>query len=326
MKILIIRLSSIGDIVLTTPIVRCVKQQIPASEIHYLCKPAYENLIETNPYIQKIHLLEKENPHFWKELQMEKFDYIIDLQNNYRSRKLSRKLNVPSAHFPKLNREKWLFVNLKINKLPNIHVVDRYFMATKILSVSIENDGQGLDFFIDSMDYKKVNTYNIPQFYVAIALGSKHKTKQLPLPMLIEICKRINQNIVLLGGEKEVEAANYICSQVGKNVSNLCGKLSLRESAACIDLSKILLTGDTGLMHIAAARNKPIVSVWGNTVPVFGMYPYMPQHPEWYHIIENTNLRCRPCSKLGFEKCPKKHFKCMNEIDIELIVKLMIKK
>ena len=320
-KILIIRFSSIGDVVLTTPIVRCVKKQIPASEIHFLCKPEYENLVETNPYIQTIHLFDKENPYFWKKLQTENFDYIVDLQNNHRSRKLCRKLKVPSAHFPKLNIQKWLLVNLKINKLPNIHVVDRYFLATQLLPVPVKNDCQGLDFFIDDKDYEKINTYHIPHPFVAISMGSQHKTKQLPLSLLVEICKKINQHIVLLGGEKDIEPANYICSQVGKNSTNLCGKLSLRESAACMKLSEILLTGDTGLMHIAAALNKPIVSVWGNTVPAFGMYPYMPQHPENYHIIENATLRCRPCSKLGFEKCPRKHFKCMNDIDVEEIVR-----
>jgi len=322
MKILIIRFSSIGDIVLTTPIVRCVKKQISEAEVHFLCKPSFVDIVSTNPYIEKIHLFDKENPLFWKQLQTEKFDYIIDLQNNHRSRKLCRKLNVPHKHFPKLNIQKWLFVNFKINKLPNIHVVDRYFTATQQLPVAIQNDGQGLDFFLENSDYEKINSYNIPQPFVAIAIGSQHKTKQLPLPMLIEICKKINHPVVLLGGENDVERADYLCSQV-ENISNLCGKLSLRQSAACIDLSKILLSGDTGIMHIATARNKPIVSVWGNTVPAFGMYPYMPQNTDCYHIIENNNLRCRPCSKLGFEKCPRKHFKCMNDIEGGEIIKLL---
>jgi ADP-heptose:LPS heptosyltransferase len=329
--------------------VRCIKTQIPYAEIHFLCKPEYKNLIETKPYISEIHLFDKENTskkHFrhaefvsaspcyqeiagqarndanvisniLKELQNENFDYIIDLQNNHRSRKLCGKLKVPHAHFPKLNVRKWLLVNFKINKMPNIHVVDRYFTATKILPVPIENDNQGLDFFINEKDYEKTNTYNIPQPFITIVMGSRHKTKQLPLPILVEICKKINSHIVLLGGKEDIETANNLCSQVEENVTNLCGQLSLRESAACIDLSKTVLTGDTGLMHIAAARNKPIVSVWGNTVPAFGMYPYMPQHPDNYCIIENKNLRCRPCSKLGFEKCPKKHFKCMTKIDVE---------
>ena len=329
MKILIIRLSSIGDVVLTTPIMRCVKKQVPQAEVHFLCKPPFAEMLATNPYIEKIHLFDAET-HCNASLQSENFDYIIDLQNNHRSRKLCRKLKRPHAHFPKLNIKKWLFVHLKINKLPNIHVVDRYFQATQPLPVSVENDHLGLDFFLDDADYEKINTYTIPPPFVAVAVGSQHKTKQLPVELLVRICQKVNQNIVLLGGENDVETANAVCLQTGKNAVNLCGKLSLRESAACIDLSQVLLCSDTGLMHIAAARNKPIVSVWGNTVPAFGMYPYMPQHGNganpcrpMYYIVENTSLRCRPCSKLGFEQCPKKHFKCMNEIDCELIVKLL---
>ena len=322
MKILIIRFSSIGDIVLTTPIVRCVKQQIPRAELHFLCKPPYANILETNPYIEKTHLFDKENPLFWKELKTENFDYIIDLQNNHRSRKLCRKLKCPHAHFPKLNVQKWLLVNLKINKLPDTHVVDRYFTATKLLPVPIKNDEKGLDFFIQNKDYEKIDTYNMKEPFVAVAMGSRHKTKQVPPHILVKICEKIKMSVVLLGDANDIESADYICSQV-KNCTSLCGRLSLQETAACIDRSKTLLTGDTGLMHIAAAPNKPIVSVWGNTVPAFGMYPYMPQHPERYHIIENNNLRCRPCSKLGFEKCPKKHFKCMTDIDVELICQIV---
>ena len=324
MKILIIRFSSIGDIVLTTPIVRCIKKQFPQAEVHFLCKPPFANLMDNNPYIQKIHFFDKAETQLIASLQRENFDYLIDLQNNYRSRKLCRNLKRPSAHFPKLNIQKWLLVNLKINKLPALHVVDRYFTATQLLPVSVENDGQGLDFFLNSKDYEKINACTIPPPFVAVAMGSRHKTKQLPLPMLVKICKKINHPIVLLGGVSDTESANYLCSQVDKSITNLCGKLSLRESAACINLSKVLLCGDTGLMHIAAALGKPLVSVWGNTVPAFGMYPYMPLHPDRYRIIENANLRCRPCSKLGFEKCPKKHFKCMNEIDEELLMQTIV--
>ena len=332
MKILIIRFSSIGDIVLTTPIVRCVKKQIPQAEVHFLCKPPFAEMLATNPYIEKIHLFDVDT-HCNAYLQAEKFDYIIDLQNNHRSRKLCRKLKRPHAHFPKLNFKKWLLVNFKINLLPDIHLVDRYFSATKILPVSVENDEQGLDFFLNDKDYEKIHNYNVPQTFVAIAIGSKHKTKQLPVSLLVNICQKLTQNIVLLGGENDIETANAVCSQVEKNITNLCGKLSLRESAACIDLSQVLLCGDTGLMHIAAARRKPIVSVWGNTVPAFGMYPYLPQHGKdaisyvsIHYIVENTNLRCRPCSKLGFEKCPKNHFKCMNEIDSKKVVQLLSEK
>ncbi|MDR2408416.1 MAG: glycosyltransferase family 9 protein [Bacteroidales bacterium] len=323
MKILIVRFSSMGDIVLTTPIIRCIAQQIPNAEIHYLCKPAYKNILEINPYIKTIHSFVKDDTDILQGLRNEEFDYVIDLQNNFRSHLLDRKLNITSATFPKLNIQKWILVHLKINKLPNIHLVDRYFMAVKKLIVSVVNDGNGLDFFIDNTDYRKIDAFNIPQPFIAIALGSQHKTKQLPTYKLIEICKKINSTIVLLGGANDMGTANDICIHINKNIVNLCGQLSIRESAVCIERAKMLLTGDTGLMHIAAALNKPLVSVWGNTVPAFGMYPYMPQYPDYYHIVENNHLRCRPCSKLGFDKCPKKHFKCMNDIDINQIVHLL---
>ena len=323
MKILVIRFSSIGDIVLTTPIIRCVARQMSDADIHYICKPAYKNLLENNPYIKQLHLFESDNHSLIQILKAENFDYIIDLQNSFRSKKLAKKLSVPYSTFPKLNIQKWLLVNFKINKMPNIHVVERYFRATETLPKTIENDFQGLDFFIDDADRKKIETFDLQQDFIAIAMGSQHATKQLPLSKLTEICRQLDKQIVLLGGKEDAETTDKFCASIDKDVVNLCGKLSLRESAACIEKSKKLLTGDTGLMHIAAALNKSIVSVWGNTVPAFGMYPYMPQHPENYTIIENNHLPCRPCSKLGYKKCPKKHFNCMEEIDIQAIVKLL---
>lgn len=323
MKILIIRFSSIGDIVLTTPIVRCIAKQMSDVEIHYICKPAYKNLLDNNPYITQLHFFEPDDPDLIQKLRAEKFDCILDLQNNFRSKKLTRKLDVPHSSFPKLNIKKWILVNFKMNLLPDIHVVERYFEATKILPQAVDNDFLGLDFFIDETDRKKIKSLNLKTSFVAIAIGSQHTTKQLPLLKLIEICNQLHDSIVLLGGKEDKEIGNKLCSAVNKNITNLCGELSLRESAACIEKAKILLTGDTGLMHIGAALNKSIVSVWGNTVPEFGMYPYMPQNPEKYVLIENNHLYCRPCSKLGFSKCPKKHFKCMNEIDIGKIINLL---
>jgi heptosyltransferase-2 len=323
MKILIIRFSSIGDIVLTTPVIRCIAEQIPSAEIHYLCKSDYKNILETNPYIHTLHLFSKEDTHLLSLLRKEKFDYIIDLQNNFRSILLAKKLRVPSATFPKLNIGKWLLVNLKINRLPNIHVVDRYFKATRILPLAVRNDGKGLDLFIHNTDYEKWDAYKMESSFIGIAMGSQHKTKQIPTDKLIEICKKIDLPVVLLGGVNDINAANDVCLRAERNIINLCGKFSIRETAACIEKSKMLLTGDTGLMHIAAALNKPLISVWGNTVPAFGMYPYMPNHSNVYHIIENNHLRCRPCSKLGFDKCPKGHFRCMNDIDVNQIADLI---
>jgi ADP-heptose:LPS heptosyltransferase len=226
-----------------------------------------------------------------------------------------------SFSFEKLNYKKWLLTNFKINKLPKIHIVQRYLNTVKALG--IENDGKGLEYYIPEID--KVSLTELPATlqngYVAFAIGAQHATKRLPTPKIIEICKRLNQPIVLLGGKEDVVNANVITTECGKLVFNACGKYNLNQSASLVQQAKSIITHDTGLMHIAAALNVKTVSVWGNTVPDFGMYPYFPESPERFKIVENNNLSCRPCSKIGHDKCPKKHFKCMEDIDVGEIIK-----
>ncbi len=318
MKILIIRFSSIGDIVLTTPLIRCIYQQIENVTLHYLCKPSFEDILINSPYLHKIHHFNKEDKLLVKMLKAENFDYIVDLQKNIHSRKICRKLKVNYDNFPKLNIKKWILVNFKINLMPNLHVVDRYFEALK--KIKVENDGKGLNFFMTAEDSECYSQLSLPEAYVAIAIGSKHKTKQIPKEKMLEIVQQIQHAIVFLGDNDDSQVAEYVAQRINRKVYNMCGKLNIRQSAFFIQNARCLLTGDTGLMHIAAALNQKIISVWGNTVPAFGMYPYMPENENKYTIIENKNLYCRPCSKLGFKRCPQKHFRCMLDIPVEDIV------
>lgn len=221
----------------------------------------------------------------------------------------------PSYTFRKLNLQKWLLVNFKINLLPNIHVVDRYMETVKKLGV--ENDGMGLDYFVPSEDI--VDVQNLPEpyrnGYAAMAIGAQHLTKKLPVHRIIDVCKLSPFPVILLGGKEDFAQGEEVAAQFknsDKNVLNACGAYSLHQSASLVQQSKLVFTNDTGLMHIAAAFKKEIYSFWGNTVPAFGMYPYKTH----FHIIENKNLSCRPCSKIGYKRCPKKHFKCMNELDV----------
>ena len=340
--ILIIRFSSIGDIVLTTPVVRCLKLQTDA-EIHYLTKKNYENILENNPHIKKIWTIEKNiseiifkknisnfileklfsKKNFKKkfqnvsEIKKENFDLIIDLHNNFRSRQISFSLDVKTIRFDKLNFKKWLLVNFKINLLPKIHIVDRYMETVALLNV--KNDGNGLDYFIPECDVVDVAllTKNFTQAdkYIAFVIGAAHATKRLPDEKIIEMCKKITQPIILLGGKEDAERGEKIKKATGDNVLNFCGQLNLNQSASVVKQAKKIITHDTGLMHIAAAFNKDIISVWGNTVPQFGMTPYLSdkkmQEKSVEQIMEVKNLSCRPCSKIGFEVCPKGHFKCM---------------
>ncbi len=312
-KFLIIRFSSIGDIVLTTPVIRCLKKQHKEEAlVHFLTKEQYKIIVINNPYIDKIHILNKNFRRTIEELEKEKFDYIIDLHNNIRTLRIKLNLKIPTESFNKINIRKFLIVNFKINKLPDTHIVDRYLNTIK--KFGIQNDNKGLDYFIPQKD--KVDINSLPKKfhknYVFFAIGAQHNTKKLPPEQIIEICNNIKYPIIISGGKADNRVGEFVEHESKNIIFNSCGKYNLNQSASLAKQSKIVITHDTGLMHIAAAFNKKIISIWGNTIPEFGMYPYMPDKK--YITIEVKNLRCRPCSKIGYKKCPKKHFKCMKNI------------
>jgi lipopolysaccharide heptosyltransferase II len=316
-KILIIRFSSIGDIVLTTPVIRCLKKQFPDCEIHYLTKKSFKGILENNPYITKVHNFEKKIQEVRAQLKKEQFDFVVDLHNNLRSLQVKNFLNKPSSSFSKLNFQKFILVKFKINKMPAIHIVDRYMKA--VAPLGVKNDNEGLDYFIPEKEEVNISTLPLAHQngYTGFVIGAKHFTKQLPVEKIIEICKKINSPIVLLGGKEDDVRAKEIEKAIGAFIYNACGKYNLNQSASLVKQARKIITHDTGLMHIAAAFKKDIVSVWGNTVPAFGFTPYMPG--EHSTIVEVKNLPCRPCSKIGYNKCPKGHFKCMMDIDVNLI-------
>lgn len=312
-KILLIRFSSIGDIVLTSPVVRCIKNQLPDVELHVLTKKQNQLLFSNNPHVKKVHLLDKSMAEVIKALKSERFDFVADLHNNLRSHRVRQSLGIPSAGFPKLNLKKYLLVRFKWNLMPDLHVVDRYFEAVK--PIGVVNDGQGLDFFSGGTVLPKDAPDWIGKPFVAIVIGGQHNTKILPVPKVAEVIKKLDIPVVLLGGPSDADRAESIVNQIdSKVVWNACNRLSLLQSALVIKLSAVVLSNDTGLMHIAAAYRKPVVSVWGNTVPALGMWPYMPGEESKSVIVENSALKCRPCSKIGYDRCPKGHFDCMNSL------------
>lgn len=323
-KILVIRFSSIGDIVLTTPVVRCLKQQLEGNvEIHYLTKFDYVSLLEHNPYISKIHSIEKSTNEIMENLEAERFDYVVDLHKNLRSSRVKRKLESLSFSFDKLNWQKWLLVNLKINRMPKIHIVERYLASVKALG--IENDGEGLDYYLPKNIIEKDLLPNgFSKNYIALVLGATHATKRLPKHKLIELATQLKKSVVLIGGKEDSLIGEEIEKIDSNRIFNAAGKMSLNESAVLLKDADTVITHDTGMMHIAAAFQKKIISIWGNTVTDLGMYPYLnTENKNTYKVIENNQLRCRPCSKIGFEKCPKGHFKCMEELNISEITEVI---
>ncbi len=332
MKFLIIRFSSIGDIVLTTPVVRCLKQQIPDAEIHFLAKSTYLQILASNPYIDKAHYLEQSLQAVIKELQRENFDYVIDLHHNLRSMKVKEALRVKSFSYNKLNVQKWIYTSFKFNMLPKVHIVDRYMETVE--SFGVKNDGAGLDYFIAREDV--INETDLPMShsagYIGVVIGAALNTKKYPFHHIKKLCELLDHPIVLLGGLEDADEGDRIAAADHIKIYNACGKFGLNESADLVRKAKLVVTNDTGLMHIAAAYKRPIISLWGNTVPDFGMYPYYgsnylqrfevnkPGQELPYEIIEIHRLRCRPCSKIGYDSCPLGHFKCMEKIDPAAVV------
>lgn len=319
MKILVIRFSSIGDIVLTTPVLRCLKQQTQA-EIHFLTKKSFAKILSANPYVDKIFAFEKSVSEVISDLKSVHYDQVIDLHHNLRSLYVKLALGRPAHSFNKLNLEKWLLVNWGIDRMPDVHIVHRYMETLAPLGVAY--DGQGLDFFMPVGNERLPEDMALPHSpYVAFVLGATHATKRLPVEKISAICQQIKQPVVLLGGPAEAQVGAIVAQNAPENVIDLSGKLTLFQSAALVRDAQRVITHDTGLMHIAAAFRKPIISVWGNTLPSFGMYPFYPDGLDLNQSVEVKGLKCRPCSKIGYSQCPKSHFKCMQEIDIEQIVK-----
>lgn len=317
LKFLIVRFSSIGDIVLTTPVIRCLRNEYPQATIHYLTKKKFAAIVQSNPHLDKVLLLEENFNKIIEQIENEEYDYIIDLHHNLRTLRIKNSIrDIPFYSFNKLNIEKWIYTNFKINRMPHIHIVDRY-MAT-VRKLGVKNDGLGLDYFIPEND--KIKEGDIPfshlQGYIAIAIGAAHNTKKLPAYKLKELVEKIKFPIILLGGKEDFTNGEKIAASDPIKIYNACGKFSLNESADIIRNAKLVISHDTGLMHIAAAFKKNILSVWGNTVPSFGMTPYKTN----YEVFQVNKLWCRPCSKTGFDKCPLGHFKCMNEQSMNAIV------
>lgn len=318
-KILVIRFSSIGDIILTTPVIRCIKEQLDEAEIHVLTKKQYASLYSPNPHVSEVHQWGENNSNVLDNLKQENFDYVVDLHRNIRTQKIKSALKKKSYSFPKLNVQKWLYVNFKYNKMPRVHIVDRYFEA--VAALGVKNDLKGLDFFMDEKEQVDVSKFSRENSYISMAIGAQFATKKLPVSKIVEILRQIELPVVIIGGKEDVKEGEEICQALPeKKIFNGCGEYSIQGSASIIKQSQLLITHDTGMMHVAAAYDLPIVSIWGNTVPEFGMYPYRPNNKNSYTIHEVKTLSCRPCSKIGYQKCPKKHFRCMLDQDVEQIV------
>lgn len=321
MKILIIRFSSIGDIVLTTPVIRSLRKHYPACEIHYLTKSAYIPLLQHNPHLTAVHGLTDNFSQLIDKLQAEAFDYVLDLHTNIRSWRVKRALGRPSRSLNKENWKKYRMTRFKHRHLKIKHIVNRYGDTMSLLGVSL--DDEGLDLFLpqelEALATSIFQTHEINpdiQKVLAVVLGASYPTKRWKSENFAPLLNMYRAPVLLIGGQDTQEEAQKIGAGLNVPFMDAVGKYDLLTSAALMKKCHEVLAHDTGFMHIAAAFRQPVYSIWGNTIPGFGMTPYKTRHK----IIEVEGLDCRPCSKLGFEHCPRGHFRCMNDLTPKLVL------
>ncbi|MCX6206819.1 MAG: glycosyltransferase family 9 protein [Bacteroidetes bacterium] len=321
MKFLVIRFSSIGDIVLTTPAIRCLKQQVENAEVHFLTKENFKTVTEGNPYIDKFFYFKNDLSSLINELKLEHYDFVIDLHDNFRTKRIGWALNAKVLTYNKERVEKFLLTKLHINRMAGRHIVDR--CIDTLAPLGVVNDGKGMDYFIPERCEIKMEDLPVPHMvgYVAIVIGASYFTKKLPIHQLQALCMQLDYPIILVGGKEDAKEAEAIAAVDPIRIYNACGKFNLHESADLVRKSKLVISHDTGLQYIACAFNKPVLAIWGGTSPLLDVEPYYPKAVQGrYQNFLVEGLSCQPCSNFGTKTCPKIHFKCMENQNIITIV------
>lgn len=322
MKILVIRFSSIGDIVFTTPTIRCLKKQIPGVEIHFLTKEKFKSVTAHNPYIDKFFYYNNNLSELKNELKKENYDYIIDLHKNPRSVMIRMALRKKTFSYRKLTFQKFILTRLHIDIMPGRHIVLR--SLDTVAPLGVKDDGEGLDYFITKEDEVDIGSISLlhAKGFIAIVIGGSYYTKKLPVDKLKELCSSLKQPIILVGGKEDEAEARQIATVDTSRIYNACGKFSLNQSADIVRKAAVVISHDTGLQYIACAYDKPVLAIWGGTSPKLAVEPYYGTKPHDHFTYKNfivDGLSCQPCSRFGRKNCPRGHFKCMKLQDINLI-------
>lgn len=329
MKILVIRISSLGDVILSTYVVRLLRNAFPESQIDFLVANQFSQVFKYNPRLNNVIEYDKTKPFYFylfETLSINNpihYDVIIDLQNNLRSRIYSLGKGTNIYRFNKRRFFKFKLVYLK--KRTNDYLQIPILYRDTIPNLNRFDDNLGLELWTEKDlsrgEYlphkKKLQKINLGK--IAIAPGSKHFTKSLPARKFVDLINlfrdRFNSQIILLGGNEDFDVCDRI-ARATPGVENLAGKTDLIRTAELIDEMDMVISNDSAMVHIASARKVPVVQIFGSTVPEFGFTPFRTPNA----IVENNEVDCRPCTHFGKSRCPKGHFKCMEDITAEMIL------
>jgi ADP-heptose:LPS heptosyltransferase len=327
LKALIISGQTIADGVFATPVIRAAKVQLEDAEIHVLAELSVAFTFDENPYVDEIHFDQRSIWKNYQRLNREHYTVVLNLVEGWKSKFLAILLNAESYSLKSIRWKQWLMVNLKIDHLPNKHLVHRMFDGVE--GLRLKPDELGLDFFIPEKD--KILREWLPEAfrreYVVFCIHASYNTRKLTVDRMIELCDKINKPIILLGFKEDFETGEVVSGFFGKGVSlryeegllqlnkrtivyNACGKFNFNQMASVVKQSRAVFTFDNEFIAVASAFKKEIFGLWGNTILMFGRYPYRTR----FTVLENNRISCRPCSSNGYTKCPKGHFNCMNRM------------
>lgn len=330
-KFLIIRFSSIGDIILATPLIRCLRAAFPHAQIDFLVKKEFASVLSGNPHITNIITFDKsDNRAELRRIRMQvlftRYSMVFDIQKNIRSMIIGIGAKTGVAGFSKKLLARELLIRFKKNTYKEIKPVFlRYFEAVETLGVKY--DGNGTEVFPSEIEKGLVETIlnqnNITQAspILVIAPGAQWENKRWPADKFAKAadiyCSKTKAQVVLIGGETDIEICKLVQNHLKTDSLNLAGKLSLMGSAAMLGKAALVITNDTGMLHMAQAMKAPVVAVFGPTTRELGFFPL----PEKSRVAE-IEIQCRPCTQKGLHHCPEKHFRCMNDIRPETVAKL----
>ena len=314
LRILCVRFSSIGDVLLTTPLVRALHRRHPEAELYFVTKRAMTPLVVENPHLTRvIELAPNERIiDLARRLRPLGATHGLDLHGSLRSAALRWLVPCQWSGYSKRKFARTTLISTKINIYGRpVPVAERYFEAARELDVA--PDGGPPEFFlapaaITHMKYWLAEVGLNQKRFAVIAPGAAHGTKRWPIAHWQALTARLQQlgyGVVAVGGPGDRELANAL----GAGVVNVAGEFTLQETGACLARAAVVVSGDTGVMHMATGVGTPVVALFGPTVEPFGFFPYTKRA----EVLE-LDLDCRPCSAMGTARCPLGHHHCLEEI------------
>lgn len=312
LRVLVVRFSSIGDILLTTPLVRALRRRHPEADLTFVTKRAMAPLVSDNPHVTRVVTLEPGEPimHLAGRLRALRPTHGLDVHGSLRSLALRALVTCRWSGYAKRKLARTVLVALKVDLYgAAVPVAERYFEAARRLDV--QPDGGPPEFHLGAAARERVAGWLAERHLAdtplaAVAPGAAHATKRWPVRYWSELAERLRGaglTPVVVGGPGD----RGLAQQLGAPTA--AGEFSLQETGALLARCRVTVSGDTGVMHVATGVGTPVVALFGPTVRQFGFQPYRARA----EVLER-DLDCRPCSAMGSARCPLGHHRCLNDI------------